>query len=31
LYEDQTAWEKINESEITDIPISYWTSALGRT
>ena len=31
LYEDQTAWEKIKESEITDIPISYWTSALGRT
>ena len=31
LYTDQTAWEEIEESEITDIPISYWTSALGRT
>ena len=31
LYKDQTAWEEIEESEITDIPISYWTSALGRT
>ena len=31
LYADQTAWEEIKESEITDIPISYWTSALGRT
>jgi len=31
LYADQTAWEEIEESEITDIPISYWTSALGRT
>jgi len=31
LYTDQTAWEEIKESEITDIPISYWTSALGRT
>ena len=28
LYTDQTAWEEIEESEITDIPISYWTSAL---
>jgi len=31
LYTDQTAWEEIEESEITDIPISYWTPALGRT
>jgi len=31
LYTDQTAWEEIEESELTDIPISYWTSALGRT
>jgi UDP-3-O-[3-hydroxymyristoyl] N-acetylglucosamine deacetylase len=31
LYTDQTAWEEIEESEITDIPISYWTSVLGRT
>ena len=31
LYKDETAWEEIEESEITDIPISYWTSALGRT
>ena len=31
LYADQDAWEEIKESEITDIPISYWTSTLGRT
>jgi len=31
LYTDQDAWEEIKESEITDIPISYWTSALGST
>jgi UDP-3-O-[3-hydroxymyristoyl] N-acetylglucosamine deacetylase len=31
LYTDQTAWEEIKESEITDIPISYWTSAMGST
>ena len=31
LYTDQTAWEEIEESETADIPISYWTSALGRT
>ncbi len=31
LYRDQTAWEEIKESEINDIPISYWTSTLGST
>ena len=31
LYTDQTAWEEIKESEIKDIPISYWTSTLGST
>jgi len=31
LYKNQSAWEEIKESEITDIPISYWTSALGST
>ena len=30
LYSDETAWEEIEESEITDIPISYWTAALGK-
>ena len=31
LYTNETAWEEIKESEIIDIPISYWTSALGST
>ena len=30
LYADETAWEEVQESEITDIPISYWTAALGK-
>ena len=30
LYADKTAWEEVQESEITDIPISYWTAALGK-
>ena len=30
LYADETAWEEVRESEITDIPISYWTAALGK-
>ena len=30
LYSDETAWEEVQESEITDIPISYWTAALGK-
>ena len=30
LYADESAWEEIEESEITDIPISYWTAALGK-
>ena len=30
LYSDETAWEEIEESEITDIPISYWTAAFGK-
>jgi len=30
LYADETAWEQVQESEITDIPISYWTAALGK-
>tara|TARA_B100000029_G_scaffold482106_2_gene531772 strand:+ start:998 stop:1912 length:915 start_codon:yes stop_codon:yes gene_type:complete len=30
LYADETAWEEVEESEITDIPISYWTAALGK-
>ena len=30
LYSDETAWEEVRESEITDIPISYWTAALGK-
>ena len=30
LYADESAWEEVEESEITDIPISYWTAALGK-
>lgn len=30
LYSDESAWEEIDESEIKDIPISYWTAALGK-
>ena len=30
LYADETAWEEVQDSEITDIPISYWTAALGK-
>ncbi len=30
LYADETAWEEVQESEITNIPISYWTAALGK-
>ena len=30
LYADKTAWEEVQESEITHIPISYWTAALGK-
>ena len=30
LYADKTAWEEVQESEIIDIPISYWTAALGK-
>ena len=30
LYQDASAWEEIDESDIKDIPISYWTAALGK-
>ncbi len=30
LYADETAWEEVQESEIIDLPISYWTAALGK-
>ena len=30
LYADESAWEEVEESEITDIPISYWTAAIGK-
>jgi len=31
LYADSTAWEEVEEKDIKEIPISYWTAALGRT
>ena len=30
LYADETAWEEVQEAEIPDIAISYWTAALGK-
>jgi UDP-3-O-[3-hydroxymyristoyl] N-acetylglucosamine deacetylase len=30
LYADSTAWEEVEEHDIKEIPISYWTAALGK-
>jgi len=31
LYADSSAWEEVKEKDIKEIPISYWTAALGKT
>ena len=31
LYADSSAWEEVEEEDIKEIPISYWTAALGKT
>ena len=31
LYADSSAWEEVDEKDIKEIPISYWTAALGKT
>jgi len=30
LFSDQTAWEEIEEPDIRNIPISFWTASLGK-
>jgi UDP-3-O-[3-hydroxymyristoyl] N-acetylglucosamine deacetylase len=30
MYSDSSAWEEIEEEDIKEIPISYWTAALGK-
>ena len=30
LYADSSAWEEVKEKDIKEIPISYWTAALGK-
>ena len=30
MYSDASAWEEIEEEDIKEIPISYWTAALGK-
>ena len=30
LYADSSAWEEVEEIDIKEIPISYWTAALGK-
>jgi len=30
LYADSSAWEEVEEHDIKEIPISYWTAALGK-
>ena len=31
LYADSSAWEEVEENDIQEIPISYWTASLGKT
>ena len=30
LYADSSAWEEVEEQDIKEIPISYWTASLGK-